>query len=122
MSFILPYIGSAMEGSYVFSFSREVLRECIQDFFKDEEVPFWNERTCLFPEFELGRVTLNQVYEKMKTIPDMEIIDCIVNMLGVMTRDTKQNYAFIHQHVRDYFAAYYEVQCLRSATGLWNAG
>ncbi len=122
MSFILPYIGSAMEGSYVFSFSREVLRECIQDFFKDEEVPFWNERTCLFPEFELGRVTLNQVYEKMKTIPDMEIIDCIVNMLGVMTRDAKQNYTFIHQHVRDYFASYYEVQCLRSVTGLWNAG
>ncbi len=122
MSFILPYIGSVMEGSYVFSFSREELRQCIQDFFKDEEVPFWNERACLFPDFELGSVTLNQVYEQMKTVPDMEIIDCIVNMLGVMTRDTKQNYAFIHQHVRDYFAAYYEVQCLRSATGLWNAG
>ena len=122
MNFILPYIGSVMEGSYVFSFSREALRECIQGFFEDEEIPFWNERTSLFPDFETGSVILHQVFLEMKNTPDLEIIDCIVNMLGIMTRDIKQSYSFIHQHVRDYFAAYYEVQCLRSATGLWNAG
>ncbi len=49
------------------------------------------------------------------------ILDCILMALGIMRTDGRE-YSFIHHHIRDYFAAVYQINKLHIALAAFEAG
>ena len=93
-----------------------------EEFFDDEngKVSFWNKDVIVFPEYETEARSLNDLKDSLKQNVGA-LLDCIVNTLGIMYRgkhDTTFRYYFIHHHVRDYFAGFYEIQCMCMAAAL----
>lgn len=119
MDFILPYIGSMMEGTGEFHVSRSDIINGIEYFLQDEEIPFWNTEIEVFREYE-RETCLNDVVSEIRNISARQIMDCMVGTLGILIYDGKEGYSFIHHHVRDYFASIYEIQWLRCAVALRN--
>lgn len=117
LDFVLPYIGWTMEYTDFFYYGKHDLYETINNFFeaKEDDVSLWNKKVIAFPEYETEARNLNDIKVSLSWIGSGAILDCIVNMLGIMYHDKRFKYYFIHHHIRDYFAGMYEIQLMRLA-------
>ena len=80
-------------------------------------------QTSGFSEYENETNSLNDVYINLKEAPTENILFQTVNVLGIISSGTGQGvvrYSFIHHHIRDYFAAYYIIQCIRCGLHLYD--
>jgi len=116
LDFVLPYLGRTYEYTDFISMDRCSILEYIENFFNgEEEITFWNKKIPVFSDYESETSCLADYKDKILARGCEAVLDCIVNVLGAMNRDNNFNYLFIHHHVRDYFAAIYEIQRMRMA-------
>ncbi|MDR1663948.1 MAG: NACHT domain-containing protein [Clostridiales bacterium] len=123
LDFLLPRVGWEMEQSGVFGVSKAELRRIIDTSLDSGEGlgNFWNGKVIVFPEYETDSQGVGNIKDAWKRLGSGAALDCIVNTLGVMYRDDKFTYYFIHHYFRDYFAAFFEIQHMRIARAFHGA-
>lgn len=131
LDFILPEVAWNIERNGKFLFSARTLRKVI--------IPILKDRTDLsicgdfgkeaFTEY-LSSDTKTNTYataKKLLALSDDEseiielILDICVNVLGIL-HSSENKYGFVHQHIRDYFAAVKIVNAMRLSLYLFEEG
>lgn len=123
LDFVLPHVAQMMESAEQLSISKFEILQIIEKFLKnnDDDLLFWDSRIGAFDEYESEERNLAFIKELILQRGANEVLSVIVNNLAIMYRqETGQyydgySYAFIHHHIRDYFAAIYEIQKMRMA-------
>lgn len=131
---VLPEIGRYMEKNVKFHISRKVLREIISTVLDGrEDTDFCG--ICGDDAFKISNrqgtrrepsMIADEIKEKFannKNRITASMIECLVYSLGIMQINTDESgYGFIHQHVRDFFAAVSYINAMRLAFYIYNDG
>ena len=97
--------------------SKKVMMRCVENALKDPLMDYASE-TSGFTDYETETSSLEALYNAVKGEKVEEILYRCVNVLGIINSGDGKGvvrYAFIHHHIRDYFASYYIVQRIRCA-------
>ena len=131
---ILPEIGRYMENNGEFHISRKVLREIVSKMLDGrEDTDFCG--ICGDDAFRIGNrqgatrepsMIADEIKEKFadnKNRITASIIECLIYSLGIMQMNTDESgYGFMHQHIRDFFAAMSYINAMRLAAYLYKDG
>lgn len=115
--FLLPAIAYDMYMCGTFQLSKKRMAKCVESALKDPLIEYAVE-TSGFTDYEMETSSLDDVYNAIRREKTEDIIYRCVNVLAIINSGSGQGiirYAFIHHHIRDYFAAYYIVQRIRCA-------
>ena len=115
--FMLPVIAYDMYSQGSFQMQKKKMINCVANALKDPLMKYASATTGFF-DYETETSSLKAIYYAVKDEKVEEILNRCVNVLGIINSGTGKglvHYAFIHHHIRDYFAAYYIVQRIRCA-------
>lgn len=121
LDFIVPYIGHTMDWADTLSIKKANILSSIEACLDDdhEKTSFWDKGVTAFSEYETEQQCLCDVRNSLLKKGSGEILGCIINTFGIMYSNNESreslSYHFIHQHIRDYFAGFYEIQRIRLA-------
>ncbi len=121
VDFLLPYIGWTMEYIEYYNLEESYLEGLIEEFLQDEEKALWSEKVEPFEFYRKKHIRINDIRRELNKIPYINILEYMAERLGILFVDHNGNGYFVHQHLRDYFAAVYEIQLLKVAYALSNA-
>ena len=134
LDFLLPAVGWHMERTGEFALSAEAVADIIEPILRGyapEGVTYDGKKVYpaavigeygkqCFAQYS-GRDNLPKVAKSLiEAGEDMTgtaqyILNCSVDILGVIYRNDEAEYGFIHHHFRDYFAAVHDINLLRMA-------
>lgn len=120
VDFLLPYIGWTMEYIEYYNLEESYLEGLIEEFLQDEDKALWSEQIAPFQFYSKKHIRINDIRKELNKIPYINILEYITERLGILFVDRNGNGYFVHQHLRDYFAAVYEIQLLKVAYALAN--
>ena len=121
VDFLLPYIGWTMEYIEYYNLEESYLEGLVEEFLQDEEKALWFEQIEPFQFYRKKHIRINDIRKELNKIPYTIILEYMTERLGILFVDHNGNGYFVHQHLRDYFAAVYEIQLLKVAYALANA-
>jgi WD40 repeat protein len=120
VDFLLPYIGWTMEYIELYSLEESYLESLIEEFLQDDERVLMSDEVEAFSFYRKKHVRVSDIRKELSCVSYEKILECITEGLGILYINHEGEGCFVHQHIRDYFAAVYEVQILRVAYALSN--
>ncbi len=133
LDFILPEIAWFLERNGEFYLSVRSIRKIVEPILVDtDDLAFCGEfGREIFSKYRNGASAKMHTYKVAKKILERlgdditevteSIINCCVFALGVM-QESNGKYGFVHQHIRDYFAALKNINTIRLSVYLYEEG
>ena len=133
LDFILPEIAWSLECNGEFYLSVRSIRKIVEPILVDtDDLAFCGEfGRDIFSKYRNGASAKMHTYKVAKKILERlgdditevteSIINCCVFALGIM-QESNGKYGFVHQHIRDYFAALKNINTIRLSVYLYEEG
>lgn len=133
LDLILPEIACDMEKNGAFYYSKKKLRELTEavlygrgdtdplGIYGDDALPITNKNGAPTAPSQIANEIKSVFIDDINKITG-GMIDCAVYSLGIMAvsrEDGKTEYGFMHQHIRDYFAAARHINAMRLSRALF---
>lgn len=104
-----------MEYIEFYNLEESCLESLIEEFLQDDERLLMSDEVEAVSFYRKRHVRVSDVRKELSCVSYEKILECITEGLGILYINHEGEGCFVHQHIRDYFAAVYEVQILRVA-------
>ena len=125
LDILIPEIAAKMEDAQVFHISKKEVRTLFTRLFENQDSLYYGSYKCFSNncfENQLQGEYLEDIisdfinaYNKQAARYCVAFMTCCESSMGILYKEGQDNYGFIHQHFRDYFAAVCNINRMRIA-------